>query len=54
MLRLSDVQQSELMALVHDGVSRIANLQVKTEEAAQSLKTVAEELNALVSPPASA
>ena len=53
-LNLPAAQQSELMALAHDAVSRIANLQVKTEEAAQSLKTVAEELNALVSPPASA
>ena len=46
-LRLSDVQQSELMALVHDGVSRIANLQSRAEQASARLGTVSAQLNTL-------
>lgn len=47
-LKLPAAQEQELMALAVDAVSRIANLQIKAADAAQSLQAVAEELNALV------
>lgn len=46
-LRLTDGQQAELMGLVHDGVSRIVNLEARAEQASERLGSVTERLHAL-------